>query len=107
MTVSYLGRSPPPTITNPPIMAVGGRFDDNAVPDHYPGSNLSISELCHALELKLAQTNDTGYAYSTTRHLLSITDSLLQTSLSPTTGSCLTADEANHLTIVPGRICVG
>ena len=45
-------------------MAVGGKDDGGVVPSQRPVSNLSISELCHALRTKLAQTRDPEYVPS-------------------------------------------
>ena len=46
---------------------------DYTVLDHFPGSSLSISELCYALTTKLAQTSDPRYAHNT--HFLPETNS--------------------------------
>lgn len=46
------------------IMAVEGKDDGGVVPSQYPGSNLSVSELCHALRMKIAQTRDPEYVHS-------------------------------------------
>lgn len=59
---AFLGKEPtspapsahPRTIINP---AMSMEEKDNVL-GHEPGSNLSISELCHALKIKLAQTRD-------------------------------------------------
>jgi len=59
--------SPPHTVTNPvhPVMVMEGRADGGTALDQCPGFGLSISELCHALKAKLAQTRDSRYAYIT------------------------------------------
>ena len=49
--------------SRPPVMVVEGRTEGDIVLDHYPGFNLSIPELCHALKTKLAQTRDSRYAH--------------------------------------------
>ena len=71
---SVSGRYPtsPHTVINPVqlAMVVEGRPDDGTVLDQYPGFDLSISELCHALKIKLAQTRDSRYAYAAVGHLL-------------------------------------
>jgi len=51
-------------------MAVEGRPDSGMALDQYPGFDLSISELCHALKTKLAQTGNSRYAHTTERHVL-------------------------------------
>ena len=52
--------SPPRTVINPVqlTMVVEERSDGGMDLDQYPGFDLSISELCHALKFKLAQTRD-------------------------------------------------
>jgi len=69
------GTSPPRTVINGqphPAMAAEGGRDDRTTLGQYPGFDLSISELCHALKTKLAQAWDSRYAYITAaRHLLS------------------------------------
>ena len=64
--------SPPRTIINSvqPAMAVEERPDDSLDADQCPGFDLSISEICHALKIKLAQTRDSRYACTATRPLL-------------------------------------
>ena len=56
-------------------MVADRRLDDDTVLDQYPGFDLSISELCHALKIKLTQTKDSRYVQTTTQPLLSTTDS--------------------------------
>jgi len=60
------------TIINPAqsAMAMEGKPDGDMVLGRYPGVALSISELCHALKIKLAQARDSRYAYTPTRRLL-------------------------------------
>ena len=55
--------SPYIIMVNPtqPIMTIEGTPDGGVVLDHYPGFELSISELCRALKRKLAQTRDSRY----------------------------------------------
>jgi len=90
-----------------PVMVVEGRPDGGMVLDQYPGFDLSISELCHALKLKLAQTRDSRYAYTTTRAPPSTTNSahhfrhsfpLPLVRVSQWTRLC------NYLTITPGKV---
>jgi len=61
--------SPPRTVINSfqPTMAVEERPDDGMDLDQYPGFKLSVSELCHALNIKLAQTRGSRYVYATAR----------------------------------------
>ena len=53
-----------------PTMVVEGRLDDDMVLDQYPGFDLSISDLCHALKTKLAKTRDSRCAYTAAHNLL-------------------------------------
>ena len=41
-----------------PAAVVEERFNDSMDSYQYPGSDLSISKLCHALRIKLVQTRD-------------------------------------------------
>jgi len=68
-------------------MVVEERLDDDMVLDQYPGSNLSISELCHALKIKLSQTRDPRYEYTTAQWAIAfqLIHSPLQNFLSPPT----------------------
>lgn len=58
--------SSPGTVTSPAYrllpLAMGVGDDASTTFDQYPGSNLSISQLCHALKAKLAQAKDSRYA---------------------------------------------
>jgi len=73
------GTSPPRTVINGqphPAMAAEGGRDDRTTLGQYPGFDLPISELCHALKTKLAQAWDSRYAYITaTRTCFSIINS--------------------------------
>jgi len=62
----------PRTVINPvqPVMAVEEKPDGGMAWDQYPGSNLSISELCHALKIKLSQTRDPRYGHATAQRAI-------------------------------------
>ena len=50
-----------------PAMGMEGMPDGGMDLDQYPGFDLSIPELCHALKIKLSRTRDSRYAYATAR----------------------------------------
>ena len=56
-----------------PVMAAEASHGGDTVLSHFPGSDLSISELCYALTTKLAQASDPGYVHNT--HFLLETNS--------------------------------
>ena len=56
-----------------PVMAAEASHGGDTVLSHFPGSDLSISELCYALTTKLAQASDPRYVHNT--HILLETNS--------------------------------
>ena len=45
-------------------MTADGKHSEIPLPDQYPGSDLSISELSYALKTKFAQGGDSRYEYN-------------------------------------------
>jgi len=69
-------RLSPPSHHQPvqPVMVVGERPDDGMILDQYPGFDLSISELCHALKTKLSQERDSRCVLTIAQPPYSIAD---------------------------------
>ena len=52
----------------PPVMTVEGKRGYGAILDHYPGSDLSVLELCDALTRKLVQARNSRCVYGPASH---------------------------------------